>query len=239
MKVMTLNIGRYDGNWAKKKRKISAVVNKEKPDIIFMQEVFDDRRHQAKDGLNQGEQLNTQLNYKNFIYDVVEQVMIENGKEVTSLAFDGLLCLTNLQIIARRVLRLERQMQDKHHRAVQIVRVRYGGKDVLFYNVHYSPNDEWSRRYLKETKGRFIGEKQAPIIIGDFNILDSRTIKEILGKGFESSYDAKRYVSFPSKGQVLDYIVIPQRRYRFVNVKCGYDCGSNHLPLIAEIEMKA
>jgi endonuclease/exonuclease/phosphatase family metal-dependent hydrolase len=41
MKIMTLNIWRYDGDWNTRKPKIIEAILKEKPDIVFMQEVFD------------------------------------------------------------------------------------------------------------------------------------------------------------------------------------------------------
>ncbi len=48
MKIMTFNIARYDYDWNTRKPKITDAVLKEKPDILFMQEVFDDQDIRAR-----------------------------------------------------------------------------------------------------------------------------------------------------------------------------------------------
>lgn len=237
MKIMTFNIARYDFDWNSRKSKIIDSVMKEKPDILFMQEVFDDQRYQTKDGQHQGEQLNEQLKYKNMLYDVVEQTVTEHGQEVKKLVFDGLLCLTNLPVIEHKIIRLKREDTDRHYRAIQIIRVLWSGKEILFYHTHYSNTTEWSKLHLQETKEYLIDKKVSPIIVGDLNILKPEIIKEVLGDMFECSYDIKNYVSFPSKNEVLDYIVLPKRLYKFSDISCNYNNRSDHRALIAEISI--
>jgi len=237
MKVMTFNIARYDYDWNARKPKIIEAILKEKPDIVFMQEVFDDQRYQNKDGQNQGSQLNEHLKYKNMIYDIVEQIITENKQDVKKLVFDGLLCLTNLPVIEHRIVRLKREDADSHYRAIQIIKVLYSGKEILFYHTHYSNTTEWSRLHIEETKEYLVNKKVSPIIIGDLNILEPKIIKKVLGDMFECSYDIKKYISFPSKNEVLDYIVIPKKHYKFSDIKCNYDNCSDHRALIAEINL--
>jgi endonuclease/exonuclease/phosphatase family metal-dependent hydrolase len=236
MKIMTFNIARYDYNWNARKSRIIDAVLKEKPDIVFMQEVFDDQRHQDNDGPHQGEQLNEQLKYKNLIYDVVEQTITEHKQDVKKLVFDGLLCLTNLPVIEQRIVRLKKHESDRHYRAIQIIKVLYHGKEVLFYNTHYSNTNEWSKLHIEETRDYFTEKSELPIIVGDLNILNPEIIKEVLGNMLESSYDVKKYISFPSKNEVLDYILIPKKQ-KFIDVRCDYDNCSDHRPLIAEIKL--
>lgn len=235
MKIMTLNIARYDLDWNVRKLHIIDVVLKEKPDIIFMQEVFDDQRYQKEDEQNQGEQLNGYFNFKNVIYDIAEQTLTENSHDVKTLVFDGLLCLTNLQVLEHKLIRLKKEDADRHYRAIQIVKVLTDGSEVLFYHTHYSNTDEWSELHLKETEEYLMSKKASPIIVGDLNILKPEVIKDVLGDRFLCSYDAKRYISFPSKKEVLDYVVIPKGMYKFNEVKCDYDGCSDHLPLIVDI----
>lgn len=237
MKIMTLNIWRYDGDWNTRKQKIIDAILGEKPDIVFMQEVFDDQRHQTKDGQHQGEQLNEKLGYKNMIYNIVEQHIWENNKIVKELVFDGLLCLTNLQVFENKVVHLKKEDIDKHYRAIQIVKVLLAGKEVVFYHTHYSNTNKWSKLHLQETKDYLIKSKASPIILGDLNILESDIIKEVLGDKFECSYEVDKYISFPSKNEVLDYIAIPRNQYKFKSIKCDYDDCSDHRALIAEISM--
>lgn len=236
MKIMTLNIWHYEGNWNIRKNNIIKAVLAEKPDILFMQEVADDQMHQAKDGLHQGEQLNARLKYKNLVYDVAEQIRIKHDNELSHPLFEGVLCLTSLPLLAHRVLRLKREKEDKHYRAIQLITVSWFGKEVLFYHTHYSNTNEWSRSHLEETRRYMVSKNASPILIGDLNILDSRVIKNVLGSKFECSYEFKKYLSFPSENITLDYIVIPKTRYRFKSLKCNYDNCSDHRALIAEID---
>jgi endonuclease/exonuclease/phosphatase family metal-dependent hydrolase len=235
MKIMTFNIARYDFDWNARKPKIIDAVLKEKPDILFMQEVFDDQRYQDKDGQNQADQLNEYFKYKNMIYDIVEQTITEHGQDVKKLVFDGLLCLTSLPIIEHKIVRLKREDTDKHYRAIQIIKILLDGKEILFYHTHYSNTNEWSKLHLQETKEYLLSKKVYPIILGDLNILKPEVIKEVIGDKFECSYDIKQYVSFPSKGEVLDYVAIPKGIYKFNDVRCDYDNCSDHRALIVEI----
>jgi endonuclease/exonuclease/phosphatase family metal-dependent hydrolase len=235
MKIMTFNIWRYDGDWSKRKPNIIEAVKKENPDVLFMQEVFDDQRYQAKDGPHQGEQLNEKLYYKNMVYDIVEQTITEHKQDLRQLVFDGLLCLTNLPILEHKIVRLKREDSDKHYRAIQIVKVLWYGKELVFYHTHYSNTKEWSKLHLQETKEYLIRNKVSPIILGDLNILEPEIITEVLGDKFECSYEIEKYVSFPAKNEVLDYIVIPKEQYKFKGIKCDYDNCSDHRALIAEI----
>ncbi len=237
MKIMTFNIARYDFDWDTRKPKIIDAVLKEKPDILFMQEVFDDQRYQSKDGQNQAGQLNEFFNYKNMMYDIVEQTITEHGQDVKQLVFDGLLCLTNLPIIEHKIVRLKRENADKHYRAIQIIKVLWSEKEVLFYHTHYSNTDEWSKLHLQDTKEYLLDKKVSPIVVGDLNISKPEIIKEVLVDKFECSYDIKQYTSFPSKNEVLDYIVIPKGHYKFDDIRCDYDNCSDHRSLIAEISI--
>mgnify|MGYP001626348357 CR=1 FL=1 len=238
MKIMSLNIGQYQDNWRARKPRIIKAIMKEEPDVLLLQEVSDDRRHQGKDGLHQGAQLNSKLRYKTMIYDIMEQRRAEKGIEINSQVFDGLACLTNLQVLSHRVMRLQKAPDDKHYRGVQIVELLYKGRRVLFYNTHYSNATEWALSHFAETKEYWKSRNELPIVVGDLNILEPRTVAKMAGREFESAYDFKEYVSFPSKGEVLDYILIPRRLYEFGSVKCACDGCSDHRALITEIGMK-
>lgn len=237
MKVMTFNIWNYDGNWNKRKSLIISAVKKENPDILFMQEVFDDTRYQKSDGLNQAEQLKAKLNYRNSIYDIIEQIISIHTK-FSKLTLYGKLCLTNLPISEHRLMRLKRENDDKHYRAIQIIKVIYQEKEVLFYHVHFSNRNDWSKLHLEETKAYLLKNRKNPIILGDFNILKPDIVKNTLGNNYLSSYEFRKYISYPSKKEVLDYIALPKKYYKFKSLKCGgYDGSSDHRPLIANIEL--
>ena len=241
MKIMSLNIGGYgfeaksSEEWEIRKINLVNAVKIEKPDVLFLEEVVDNQKYQLADGLNQAQQLNKELNYEHSIYDVVEQIFGYGGRALDYQVFDSLLCLTNLDIIEHRLFRLKKVETDKHYRAVQIIKVIFLGKEVLFYHIHYSNKNDWSKLHLEETKNYFINKAENPIIVGDLNISNPAIIKEILGNNFQYSYDFKKYSSFPSKDEVLDYSIIPNGHYIFNEIKCGYDGCSDHRALITKI----
>ena len=237
MKIMTFNIGNYDGDWVKRKSLIIESVKKEKPDILFMQEVFDDQRYQENDGPNQAEQISSSLDYKNVFYNVTEQIISAHVNH-SELVLDGLLCLTNLPVLENRLVHLERQNDDKHYRSIQVIKVISANKEILFYNTHYSNRDDWAKLHLQETKRYLTKKKENPIILGDLNIMKSEIITGVLGDDFECSYDFKNYISFPSKNEVLDYVVIPKKLYKFNNVECNCDNCSDHRALIIDIQVQ-
>lgn len=235
---MSLNIWRYDGDWKSRMERILEAVGRERPDMLFMQEVFDDQRHQGRDGSHQAEQLNRRLGYRNAAYDIVAQLSTEAGKPVDEPAFDGMLCLTDLEITGRGVIRLKRQEMDRHYRAVQVIQARAHGREVTFYHVHYSNTDEWGRMHLEETRDYARERGVEPIILGDLNILYPDVIREVMGPEFESSYDFKQYISYPSKGEVLDYIILPRKSFGFDSVRADYEGCSDHLALVADVHPK-
>lgn len=174
MKIMSLNIGQYlldwktgkISDWEKRKECIVRAVMEEKPDVLFLQEVSDDQRYQENDGAHQGEQLNMKLNYKNMIYDIVEQRRAEGGQELKQTVFDGLLCLTNLEILRHKIVRLKKEETDKHYRGIQIIEISHLNERFLFYNTHYSNTSEWSELQLSETQKYLVSKNEWPIILG-------------------------------------------------------------------------
>ena len=236
LKIMTLNIERYDHDWPERKKNIIRRIKKEKPDIVFMQEVFDDTRYQKPGGDNQLTQLNKELKYKHTLLDIAEQV-VQHGNPVTKPVFDCLGCLTNLPVCKHAAIHLEKKENDRHFRAVQIIGLQLHGEDITFYNAHYSNNDD-SELQLKETMKIAEARKEQPIILGDLNILSPEIVAKACGKKYICSYDVKKYISIPSKNETLDYIIIP-KNMKFKSIICDGDGYSDHRPLTAEIETKS
>jgi endonuclease/exonuclease/phosphatase family metal-dependent hydrolase len=235
IKVLTLNIWRYEGNWPERKKKIISTINKEKPDFVFLQEVFDDQRHQTPDDSNQLKQLNKEIKFKHAFFDVAEQLTTEYGKSIKEFVLDGLGCLTNLPS-ENSTIRLKKEEKDKHYRTIQVVKTNIHGKEYVFYHTHYSNTNEWSKLHLIETLEHAKRRNENPIIVGDLNILYPEVIEEVCSKDYKCSYQVKKYVSFPSKNEVLDYVVIPQNM-SFESVECLGDGLSDHKALVVQINL--
>lgn len=236
-KAITLNIWRYDGNWEARKQKIISFINQEKPDILFLQEVFDDDRHN-KPRDHQALQLNRNLGFKHCLYDVVEMVTRENNQPINVPVFDGLACLTNVDVINHELIRLTRAKDDCHFRAIQKVHIQFKGQEFIFFHTHFSNRADWARFHLEETLTIADKEPIQPIIIGDLNILDINDVKDVFDRSslkYICSYDVRRYVSFPAKNEVLDYVLLPED-FRFTDIICEKDGLADHRPLVTVIE---
>jgi endonuclease/exonuclease/phosphatase family metal-dependent hydrolase len=236
IKLLTLNIWRYDGDWKKREPKIIDFIEKENPDFIFLQEVFDDSRYN-KLGNNQALQLNSKLKFKNVIYNIAEKLKTEHKQKIKVPVFDGLACFTNNEILKINNIKLKKRKEDRHFRIIQRIESKINGKRLLFYHTHFSNRDDWAIFHLKETLNKAKKEKIHPIILGDLNIINTLDLSNTTKKDYSNSYIFKKYNSFPKKKETLDYILIPKRNFKFVDVKCNKNSLSDHNPLLSIIEL--
>lgn len=237
LKIITLNIFRYYQDWNKRKQAIIKYLKKEKPDMVFLQECFDDQRHNEPDQ-HQAKQLNDILNFEHCIYSVAEMVRSERNVALSTATFDGLACLSSIPITEVNTLRLKKQDDDKHFRIIQRIVTSLHGETMIFYHVHFSNRNDWAREHLKETLQLANKEKIRPIIIGDFNI---KIIDDVLSLGRENyivSWAIHNYISFPSENETFDYILIP-KNWSFKHISCNVDDLSDHLPLLATVKKRS
>ena len=89
--------------------------------------------------------------------------------------------------------------------------------------------------HLIETLKYALDNKIKPIIVGDFNILHPNWLADVVSSEYLDSYNFKKYISYPSKNETLDYIVIP-KEFSFVSLDCSTEELSDHRALIAEIK---
>ena len=237
MKLLTLNIQNYDGNWNKTKPNIIKFIKKEKPDFVFLQEVCDDPRYN-KPGNNQALQLNSELKFKYNIYNIAERVKIHHNKPIKVPVFDGLCCLTNHKVISTKSIRLKKQSSDRHYRIIQKIEAGIQRDKIVFFHSHFSNRDDWAILHLKETLERAKKEKITPIIIGDLNMISSKDLIKTCKDKYRVSYEFKKYDSFPGKKETLDYVLIPKNTLKFVSLECNTKGLSDHKPLITIIEKR-
>ena len=236
LKLLTLNIWRYESNWNERKERIIAFIRKEKPDIVFLQEVFDDMRHNEP-GNHQALQLNKELKFKHCVTHVIEQVITEYGKVMTVPIFDSLACLTNLPVVHQHLHYLQKKLDDRHFRGMQEITLRVDGNEITFFHAHFSNRDDFARWHTEETFALACKQKKKPIIIGDLNVLKSSVLPEVCGSLYDCSYDVKQYISFPSKNETLDYVLIPRKSYKFKEIRGEGDNLSDHRALITVVEV--
>lgn len=236
---MTLNLWGYNGNWELRLSNILEIISKEKPDIIVMQEVRDDRRYNKK-GQDQGKLLKTKTKYSYAKYFPVKKLLSEHKIPLTEEVYEGLLCLSKHPITKQNIKYLVQQHEDRHKRVIQQLTIKIGNKKIPIWNIHFSNRDDWSRLHLQETATLI--NKQPVILAGDFNIQIPakedlpKDINEIINKNHKNSYDFKRYISYKRGNVTLDYILIP-KQYNFKKVTYSKKVVSDHTAIIATIEI--
>ena len=84
-----------------------------------------------------------------------------------------------------------------------------------------------------------------PIIAGDFNMKETKTLISLTDKDFFISYKIKPYLSFmPTEFSnnkepiTLDYIIASKGKFEFENIKCLDTDISDHKPIIANINLR-
>jgi endonuclease/exonuclease/phosphatase family metal-dependent hydrolase len=232
VKILDLNIWNYE-NFKERKPKIIRLIKEQDPDIVTLQEVSDDLKFN-KEGENQAQQLNRKLNYPYFAFYLVSNMQKESPNTFGDRKYtSGNAILSKYPILKVVKKRLKKQKNDKHHRGILHAKIKVD-KTYDIIVVHFSNNKIFSLPHLSETLDYVKKRKIAPIIIGDFNILEPLEVTRLAKTKYESSYIYKKYISYPSKKEVLDYILIP-KELRFKSFKCLNDNVSDHRALVAEI----
>ena len=73
-------------------------------------------------------------------------------------------------------------------------------------------------------------------MIGDFNIKHPEYLSQAIYGNYVSSYDYKKYLSYPAANYTLDYVVIP-KEFKFKSLKCLGKGLSDHMALLAEVKL--
>lgn len=234
LKILSLNLFRYYQDWEKRRVKIIEYIKEIGPDIVVLQECFDDSRHNEL-GNNQARQLNKDLKYRNCIYSKTEKLKSEAGKEVHAEVYDGLGFLTNFSIISKKDISLPRAEGDKHTRIIQSITLEKGGEKFVLYHTHFSNRDFWAKPQLEETMRQAEKELITPIILGDLNIKSSGDLLDTARKGYVNSWHEKKYLSFPKDNETYDYILLPRGKWKFEKIVCEKGDLSDHKALSVEI----
>jgi|SRR3989344_743519 len=235
LKILSLNLWRFYGNWEERKINILKNIQENKPDLIFLQECFDDGR-QGIDYKNQAKILNEELKYSGCNYSIAEMLLSEGGVPLKTTVFDGLGMISNLKIKSVNEMRLKKHETDRHFRIIQRIVLEKDNKEIIVYHTHFSNKEDLSKWHLEETIVMAKKESNLPIILGDLNILNPQVILNLTSDLFESSYTFKPYISLPSKKEVLDYVLIPKNKFKFLEVDCQEEGLSDHSPLYVKLE---
>lgn len=231
MKIFHLNIWNYN-NFDERKPKIIQLIKKQKPDIVTLNEVCDDIKLNNK-GDNQLKQLNRELNYPYYALYDVDITHKYNYKKYRHYRVYSNAILSKYPILEVIKKKLKKHKNDKHQRGILYVKVK-ARRIFHIFIVHFSNQDAFSVLHLNETLNYAERKGIDPIIIGDFNMRNTESLLKLTGREYRNSFAYKKYFSYPSKKETLDYIVIP-KKLRFKTFECLTDKVSDHRALVAEI----
>lgn len=181
LRVCTLNIWNYNDPWPKRRDLIISTITEHNPDIIGFQEI----RHSGDkndQGLNQAQQLATQLTDYDYIYQPAQR---DPDKD----QWEGLAIFTRLPIQDSSFIKLSQDPNDKrdnHQRLVLRAQVKTDAGTFNFFNTHLSLSQQGRIRTTKEITAyikRYAGDMPS-VLVGDFNETpDQEPIQHIIKQG--------------------------------------------------------
>lgn len=213
---------------------IAAVIKKEKPDVIALQEI--DVNTGRSGHINEAEQLALKAGYKSFFF--AKAIDFDGGQY-------GVAILSKYPLSGMKVHALPTdETAGGEHRVLAIGTVTLpGGKTFHFACTHLDAerNDASRLLQIKEIK-RLTEESSYPLIIaGDFNAVAGSSVINILDENFtrtcsnckstlleDGNTDAIDFIAFRSKTEfeVISHNVVNERQ------------ASDHMPVIAVIQLK-
>ncbi len=233
VKVFNLNLWNYT-DWEERKSRILETIKKQNPDIITLQEVRDDIQFNKKKD-NQAKQLNRELKYPYYAFYPVTDKQKERPEKYKNYCIEGTAVLSKFPILKIERKKLKKHKADRYTCGNLCVKIK-AEKVIDLIVVHFSNSNYFSLLHLLETLKDIQKRKTEPIIIGDFNIIDSYVLHEITEDEYISSLKFKKYISYPDKNETLDYILIP-KKFSFSSFECLIENLSDHRALVAEIKL--
>lgn len=231
LKILSLNLWNYT-NYNDREPKIIEFIKKHNPDVIVLQEIRDDVEFNEK-GNDQAKQLNKQLDYPYYEFYAVTDKQKERPEKYNRHCIEGTAIFSRFPIKKVEKIQLTKQPDDRYTCGNLHVTLD-AKKKIEIIGVHFSNSNLFSLLHLIETLKYARYKKIKPIIIGDFNILHPNWLADTVYGEYSDSYSFKKYISYPSKNETLDYILIP-KEFKFKSVVCPDESISDHRPLITEI----
>jgi endonuclease/exonuclease/phosphatase family metal-dependent hydrolase len=229
IKVMTLNIQNYH-NFIKRKPLIVSLIKQYAPDIVALQEVRDDES-KNKSGMNQAQQLNLDLGFKHLKFLPTMEMNKIKGVSGKPKCYEGLAILSRFPFSSDK-LSLKKHKEDRYTRKILVAKIKIRNKEVVFFVVHFSPNDFFARLHAEET----LSYAKKAIVLGDFNIKYPEEIKKLAKLHHYASSAEYEYISYPIDNCSYDYILTP-KTFPFLSFECIAEEVSDHKALFAEINL--
>lgn len=198
IKLFNLNLHGY-WNWNKRINKLVKSIKKYDPDIITLQEAQIDKNISST---NQAEEINSFIKYPYLNFAPCFDSSIDYGKGSTTnhSIIEGLAIISKLSFssshadlpITKKLDRWPRIIQNCHNQQLTIT------------NIHLS-------KHHPTRLNQYPLLPSENILIGDFNAQPKEISSHL--KNLQSSYEFKKYISFPTQNITLDYCLIPKGNF--------------------------
>ena len=234
VRVMTYNI--HVGVGMDKKldlQRIAEVINQEHPDLVGLQEV--DRGVKRTEGKDEIAEL-AKMTDMHFAF--AHNLDYQGGQY-------GVAILSRFPIGAIDHRKYENR-REAERRGLIRVEVVVGGKTINFVTTHLDYQYDDGRLFEAEQMLKFLQDIKGPlIVVGDFNDEPSGSAYKLMLSGFEDAWLHSRAkevgLSYPADQPTkrIDYIFT--RRTDRVRAKKAWvrnTLASDHLPLVADLELK-
>lgn len=211
---------------------IANVINKYKPDVIFLQEV--DRNTTRSGNLDQLSVLSEKTGLKSYYYEGA--IDYQGGQ--TGIGILSRYPLTDPQLF--KLPRIELGDQYVSYRIMITANIQVKDNKITVANTHLALTEENRDIQVARIK-EILGSSEVPVILGgDFNAKpESNNIQSLLDFGFNKTCKTNCY-TIPSNdpNRELDYIMYkPAERFKLVSHEVIQDQSSDHLPVISVLEI--
>jgi endonuclease/exonuclease/phosphatase family metal-dependent hydrolase len=234
LRVMTYNI--HVGVGMDKKldlQRIADVINREHPDLVGLQEV--DRGVKRTEGKDEIAELAALTNMK---YAFAHNIDYQGGQY-------GVAILSRFPIDAIDHRKFENK-REAERRGMIRVEVNAGGKTINFVTTHLDYQFDDGRLFEAEQMLRFLHEVKGPlIVVGDFNDEPPGTTYKLAAQSFDDAWVRSRAkdagLTYPADKPMkrIDYVFTRQSdRTKTKKAWVVNTLASDHLPLVADLELK-
>jgi endonuclease/exonuclease/phosphatase family metal-dependent hydrolase len=238
LKIMSLNLWRYY-EWDDRVDNIVSLINQEAPDCIAFQEVL---TNHAFSDFPASDFIANKCGYKYraFAPTIARHSTRDRDGNHNQLASEGQAFISKFPIISSESYFLTYHPEYPEEKAVLFCTLEIDGKHIETCNVHLA-NSDIAYPQLDQVLKLIDKRQTQPIILGDFNIykLAEHKEKSLLLQGYTLSSELADYVSYHEDNDSLDYIVVPNSKFKLNNVKCPETYVSDHLALIATVDLTA
>lgn len=247
MKLLTLNLWNYQGNWPARRSIITDLITSHSPDAVLLQETRHDFRYAH--GVGQAEQIGRLTHYQ--VRGAVSQVYVPVLRVDEGLA--SLTRLTPLRSEVRALQLLPDERADENRRICLALELQINGLRVCVFNTHFSLSARARVSNAHDVlafAAEFAGDLPS-FLMGDLNAEPhEQAIRDLLSEDtgwtdcWASSRPSEPGFTYPSWGPVrrIDYVLARNVDPRHLRMQTAGESSldghfaSDHLGILTEYD---